>query len=319
MNDEPAAPAVRTVDGPTAPTGRGRRRRIVVGVTALVVAAVAVTVALVVWPDPPARGGGDAGLALEPSGAPAGAVRITAVDAPLVWVSSEHVEVDVTVANEGTEPAVTRVWWLLAHPDDPDPWVDPVVQPEPVARMLEVGSTERVTVPIDAGLIEPGPYRLSAWVHTYDSDTEDWHHADGRTLQSAVRVTAPSAGLSHIGGTSDRMWIQAVAEPRSLHAGEPATVTVTVANAGAELASVQAWWFLSPTASETPWDVEGSVRSEPMSATADPGELTDLVVPIGRLPAAGTWRLTVWLHQQETVGGVPRDGVLVDQAVRIPD
>lgn len=297
--------------------GRHGRRRWILGGVALLVVAAGVIVAFLVWPDPPGRASGDAGLAMEPSDGPQGPVRISGVDAPLVWVSSEHVEVVIDVVNDLDEPVLTRVWWLLAEPDDPDPWKDPVVQPEPVPVLLDAGVSDQVKVPLDLGLVTPDAYRLSLWVHTYDESTETWVHADGRALQSMVRVAGPSGGVSHIGGTSDRMWIQSVTGPRVWRASDPATVTVSVANAGADLSSMQVWWFLSPTASDTPWEEEGSVRSETMSGTADPGNLTDLAVPMGRLPAAGTYRLTVWLHQQESSGSVPRDGVLVDREVTV--
>lgn len=312
-----------TVGRPAGGDG-GRRRhrwrlRWVTAVVAVVVTMFAVVVALVVWPDPPERSGTVAGLELEPGGPPAGPVRIDAGEAPLVWVSSEPVEVQIEVVNDASDPVFIQVWWLLGERDDPSPWLDPVVQPEAVPMLLEGDATETVSVPADLGLVDPGIYRLSLWVHTLDPDDEQWHHADGRTLASTVLVTAPTSGLSHVGGTSAQLWIQQVSGPRSWHAGEPATVTVQVANAAPTLASVQVWWFLSPTASAVPWEVPGSVQSETVAGTADPGGVTELAVPVARLPDAGTYRLTVWLHQQEPAGRVPRDGVLVDVPVPVVD
>lgn len=302
------------------PGGRRPARRgfrialLAITATVLVIGAV---VAIVAWPKPPSAPTGRAGLEIDEAPKATGPVRVVGADTSLVWVSSEPAAVTVSVRNTGKTAVLARVWWLLARAGDPDPWTDPAAQPPPKAIGIDAGQTKTVRVPINLGLVDPGPYELSFWAHTYDTKSRKWVHSDGRSLLSAIRVAAPSDGLTHIGGTSSDLWIQKVTLPSVWKAGSPATVQVQVANAAQELGSVEVWWFLSPTASRKPWNDRGAVKSQTTSGTADPGDLTDLVIPIQRTPRAGTYRLTVWLHQRTGTTTTPRDGVLVDAPVRV--
>lgn len=305
----------------TAPAelGRSPRRRFrrVITLTLAAILIAAVSIAVVTWPEPSPSSDNVSALRVDPRPRPDGPLRITGVDTALVWVSSEQTSVSIRVTNTSKAGVVARVWWLLAAPGDPMPWKHPTAQPAPRSLALAAGQSRWTRVPSSLGLIKSGSYDLSLWVHTYDASTHQWVHSDGRSMLSPVHVAPPGGGFTHIGGTSTALWVQNVTVPTTWHAKAPATVQVDIANATRSLYSIQVWWFLSPTASQTPWKITGSIQSQTVSATADPGDVTSLNVPMQSLPREGTYRLTVWLHQRDRSGSAPRDGVLLDTPVRV--
>jgi hypothetical protein len=268
------------------------------------------------WPAPVADAGGADSIAIDTGPKALGPMGIVGVSSELLWPADRIPLTSITVRNTSTTLVHAKVWWILGHVDDTEPWNDPALESTHVDVDLPGNASTIVAVPaLPAATVEPGIYRLSLWVQTVNPATGQLVHSDGRAMLGNVDVLAATPSVTHTGGSSADLWLHNVNATGPWVTGRSAHVQVEVANASAHTRAIQVWWFLAPSDIAQPWTDPQAVESTISTATISAGGTIDLDVPMLRAPASGRYTLTAWLHESTPSGSVHEDGVRLQEPI----
>jgi hypothetical protein len=268
------------------------------------------------WPAPMADAGGAGSIAIDTGPRALGPMSIVGVSSELLWAADRIPLTSITVRNTSTTLVHAKVWWIIGHVDDTEPWNDPALESTHVEVDLSGHALTIVPVPAPpAATVEPGIYRLSLWVQTVDPATGNLVHSDGRAMLGNVDVLAATSNVTHTGGSSPDLWFHDVSANGPWVSGRSAHVQLEVANASAHTRVIQVWWFLAPSDTTQPWTDPQAVESMISTATISAGDTVELDVPMLRAPASGKYTLTAWLHESTSSGSVHEDGVRLQEPI----
>ena len=293
------------------PSRQGRYRRTGLhrlGVLGLVSAIVAALVA--VWPMPPPSPGGSTPFALERTGPPGGPVILTSVSTGLLWRIGALPPTTATVINRTGRLETCEVWWILGDTRSASPWKDPVME-SGIGRFT-LASRGQSTIPLNEVSIDAaqsGIFSLSFWVHCLDYTTKTWVHSDGVTMSGRIETLRGSSKIRRQRLSSRIVWANSVTVPRTFESGHSEDIEVIVANGSTEPVAVEVWYYLSPPGVLEPWNDRAAVQSETVQLDLNAVALTKIPLSIRRAPSPGTYDLSIWIHQQLTVGQRSEDGI----------
>lgn len=270
------------------------------------------------WPAPVADAGGAGTMAIDAGPKAIGPISIVGVNSDLLWAADKVPLTSITVRNTSHAFVHAKTWWILGGVDDTEPWNDPALESTHVEVDLEGHATATVTVPaLPDAVVKPGVYRLSLWVQVADPATGHLVHSDGRAMVGNVKVLSATPELTHVGGSSPDLWIHTVTATGPWIVGRSAHVQVQVANGSGLTKAIQVWWFLSPSDAIKPWTDPRAIQSMVVGTTIAAGAAAQLDVPMPRVPSAGRYTLSVWLHESTPSGSVHDDGVRLRQLVAV--
>lgn len=292
---------------------RGRRMWAVATVVAVL------TLLVHVWNTPSGGAGGLNPFGLQRSSTPPGPVLITAVTTGLIWRFGAVPPTTVTVRDDSTRVAVCDVWWILSRRGDPTPWEDPIQRSAPVAVTAAPLQSQPVGLSrLAMSVPKPGIFSLSAWVHCRNPSSGAWAPSDGATIGGAVEVLPATKLLARSPGGSRLFWIETASATRMIE-GRTSGIHVVIANAWVEPVVMNVTASLAPAGAvqggADSSGIDAIRRSEPIDINLSAVDLNSVDLTIPRLPAPGSYVLTIRARLVQATTSVVVDTVRIEPQI----
>jgi hypothetical protein len=278
----------------------------------------AIVMLSLVWPPGGRNAGGFGALAFTRASAPPGPVVITSVNTGFLWKVNELPPTSITVRNLIATPEKCRVWWMLSTPGSQDPWNHPTMLSTPTTvTVAALGSASVKANTIEPLIPSPWYYAFSVWTHCLDPSSARWRPSDGATVNGTVETLDPLTNLRHIRRASSSLWVNSITPTTRFAAHRSTMLKLVIANGTPNPVLVQIWSYLARPGVQQPWKSSGSTRSGVVNVSLSGAALTTVDVPMSKLPAAGRYVLSAWLHEIVVSASVPIDGAWLRHDVEV--
>jgi hypothetical protein len=287
-----------------------------------VLAGISALVTTAAWPEHDRPGIAEtASLQLvRPADRPSGPVAVTAVEGRTIWSDAGSV-VTATVENRGQGPVTAEVWWLLADPEEEQPWVSPAGRSKPERVHLAAGKSIRMKLPV-AGTPSPGVWTLSLWAHTMRGDRTVPSH--GVNASPLVTVLPTDPDVYRLGDPGQHAVLKLVEPVGRLVSGGDRAVSgpdalVSVQSATKQPIHLELRCYLAPPGTAKPWEDDEAVGSYVSEVDVTPSTAIVGSCRFPSIPMKGEWQLSAFLRRAGGAESGHEDGLYSQRRLRPGD
>jgi hypothetical protein len=257
---------------------------------------------------------------VRPADRPSGPVAVTAVEGRTTWSDAGSV-VTARVENRGKRPVTAEVWWLLADPEEKQPWVSPAGRGKPERVHLVAGQSVRIEIPV-AVAPSPGVWTLSLWAHTVQGDRTKPSH--GVNASPLVTVLPSNPEVYRLGEPGRHAFLNLV-EPvgRLVSRGDRGVsgpdALVSVQSATQQPIHLELRCYLAPPDTAEPWEDGKAVGSYVSEVRVTPGAAIVGSCRFPAIPVQGEWQLSAFIRRAGGADGGHEDGLYSQRRLRPGD